>query len=155
MAQISIHDLTFAYEGSYDNVFQQVSLMLDTCWRLGLVGRNGRGKTTLLRLLEGGLVYRGNISMPLVPTYFPFPIEDPCRPTLHVMGLVACHAPEWRLLKELNLLRVDESALYRSFDTLSRGNKPKCSWRGSSPGRMRIRSLTSLPIIWICRAGKR
>ena len=26
---------------------------LDADWRLGLTGRNGRGKTTLLRLLEG------------------------------------------------------------------------------------------------------
>ena len=28
---------------------KNVSLQLDTNWRLGLVGRNGRGKTTLLR----------------------------------------------------------------------------------------------------------
>ena len=50
MALIDIRDLTFAYPGSYDNVFEHLSLQLDTHWRLGLVGRNGRGKTTLLRL---------------------------------------------------------------------------------------------------------
>ena len=49
MALIDIRDLTFAYPGSYDNVFEHLSLQLDTHWRLGLVGRNGRGKTTLLR----------------------------------------------------------------------------------------------------------
>ena len=52
MALIDIRDLTFAYPGSYDNVFEHLSLQLDTHWRLGLVGRNGRGKTTLLRCLN-------------------------------------------------------------------------------------------------------
>ena len=42
MALIDIRDLTFAYPGSYDNVFEHLSLQLDTHWRLGLVGRNGR-----------------------------------------------------------------------------------------------------------------
>ena len=45
MALIDIRDLTFAYPGSYDNVFEHLSLQLDTHWRLGLVGRNGRGNT--------------------------------------------------------------------------------------------------------------
>ena len=54
MAQIVISDLSFGYEGSYDNIFEHVSLTLDTDWKLGLVGRNGKGKTTLLRLLMGG-----------------------------------------------------------------------------------------------------
>ena len=51
MTMISISDLTFAYEGSSDNVFEHVSFHMDTEWRLGFTGRNGRGKTTFLRLL--------------------------------------------------------------------------------------------------------
>lgn len=62
MALIDIRDLTFAYPGSYDNVFEHLSLQLDTHWRLGLVGRNGRGKTTLLRLLQRQYEYDGAIS---------------------------------------------------------------------------------------------
>ena len=50
---IKVSDLTFCYEVSYDNIFENVSFQLDADWRLGLTGRNGRGKTTLLRLLEG------------------------------------------------------------------------------------------------------
>ena len=46
MALIQITDLTFAYPGSFDNVFEHVSFQFDTDWRLGLTGRNGRGKTT-------------------------------------------------------------------------------------------------------------
>ena len=53
MSIIKVSDLTFCYEGSYDNIFENVSFQLDADWRLGLTGRNGRGKTTLLRLLEG------------------------------------------------------------------------------------------------------
>ena len=52
MSLIEIRNLTFAYPGSFDNVFEGLNLRLDTSWRLGLVGRNGRGKTTLLRLLQ-------------------------------------------------------------------------------------------------------
>lgn len=44
MSQINISHLTFAYEGSYDNVFEDVSFQLDTDWRLGFTGRNGKGK---------------------------------------------------------------------------------------------------------------
>ena len=53
MSLISVEHLTFAYPGSYDPVFDDASFRMDTDWRLGLVGRNGRGKTTLLRLLQG------------------------------------------------------------------------------------------------------
>ena len=61
MSIIKVSDLTFCYEGSYDNIFENVSFQLDTDWRLGLTGRNGRGKTTLLRLLEGRDPYQGTI----------------------------------------------------------------------------------------------
>ena len=53
MSIIKVSDLTFCYEGSYDNIFENVSFQLDTDWRLGLTGRNGRGKTTLLRAVAG------------------------------------------------------------------------------------------------------
>ena len=64
MSLIEIRNLTFAYPGSFDNVFEGLNLRLDTSWRLGLVGRNGRGKTTLLRLLLGEYEYSGAISAP-------------------------------------------------------------------------------------------
>ena len=51
---IQIEHLYFTYDGGSEPVFEDLDLQLDTDWKLGLVGRNGRGKTTLLRLLEGG-----------------------------------------------------------------------------------------------------
>ena len=63
MAQIEINDLSFFYDGSYDMIFDHVSFRFDTDWKLGLTGRNGRGKTTLCRLLLGELPYQGEISL--------------------------------------------------------------------------------------------
>ena len=61
MSMISVSNLTFAYEGSYDNVFENVSFQIDTNWKLGFIGRNGRGKTTFLNLLMGKYAYSGTI----------------------------------------------------------------------------------------------
>ena len=63
MSIIKIENLTFAYPGSADNVFEGLNLQLDSDWRLGFVGRNGRGKTTLLRLLTGEYEYSGKCSI--------------------------------------------------------------------------------------------
>ena len=62
MSLIQVSNLTFAYEGSYDPIFENVSFQIDTNWRLGFTGRNGRGKTTFLNLLLGRFPYRGSIS---------------------------------------------------------------------------------------------
>lgn len=59
MSQISVNDLTFSYDGSADEVFDHVSFSVDTDWKLGFVGRNGKGKTTFLRLLMGDYSYGG------------------------------------------------------------------------------------------------
>ena len=47
MSQIRVSNLTFAYEGSPYDVLKNVSFNIDTDWKLGLIGRNGKGKTTL------------------------------------------------------------------------------------------------------------
>lgn len=123
--QLNIRNLSFTYEGSYTPVFEGVSATLDTSWRLGLIGRNGRGKTTLLRLMQGLHPYQGSIDLPLTPVYFPFDVPDPEQLTLFVMQEAAPDVPQWQLRRELNLLRVDEDALWRPFSTLSRGEMTK------------------------------
>lgn len=123
--QLKISDLSFTHEGSYTPVFEHVNISVDTSWRLGLIARNGRGKTTLLHLLAGRYPYRGKIECPLTPVYFPFAVEDPGMLTLFVMQQAAPEAQDWQLLRELNQLRVDEDVLYRPFDTLSQGEQTK------------------------------
>jgi lincosamide and streptogramin A transport system ATP-binding/permease protein len=53
MSLINVTNLTFAYDGSYDNLFENVSFQIDTDWKLEFTGRNRRGKTTFLNLLCG------------------------------------------------------------------------------------------------------
>lgn len=73
MSQITIQDLSFTYEGDHIPVFQHLDLQLDTRWKLGLVGRNGWGKTTLLRLLEGSLSGSGALTRSGPPRLFSAP----------------------------------------------------------------------------------
>ncbi len=123
--QVSIRDLSFTYDGSYTPVFEHVSFNFDTSWRLGLIGRNGKGKTTLLRLLQRQYAFQGQIDMPLTPVYFPYPVADASLPTRAVMLQAAPDAQEWQLLCEMNQLDVDESVLDRPFSTLSKGEMTK------------------------------
>jgi lincosamide and streptogramin A transport system ATP-binding/permease protein len=73
MSQISINDMEFYYEDFYNPVFKEVNLNLETDWKLGLIGRNGRGKTTLLKLLSSELSpTKGAINTHTSMIIFPF-----------------------------------------------------------------------------------
>ena len=89
------------------------------------MGRNGRGKTTLLKLLMGEYAYQGNISSPVEYDYFPFGVPDDAVDTLPILGCVSGGAEEWRLKRELSLLFVGEDVLSRPFCTLSSGERTK------------------------------
>lgn len=125
MSQINISHLTFAYDGSYDNVFEDLSLQLDTEWRLGLVGRNGRGKTTLLRLLMGRYEYRGGILCPAECRYFPAEVRGDGLPALEAARQAEPELEQWRLERDLNELRLDPGVLERPWGTLSSGERTK------------------------------
>lgn len=125
MSLIRISDLTFGYEGSYDNIFENVSFQIDTDWRLGLIGRNGRGKTTFLKLLVGEYEYRGTIFPMVDCDYFPFEVVDKDRNTVDVVGSVCSNYKLWQLNRELSLLEVSEDVLYRPFGKLSHGEQTK------------------------------
>ncbi|MGN0168494.1 MAG: ribosomal protection-like ABC-F family protein [Acetatifactor sp.] len=127
MSQITVSNLTFCYEGSYDNIFDNVSFVLDTDWKLGFIGRNGKGKTTLLRLLLGEHEYRGSISTSAVFDYFPYTVTKE-QETLSVVELFEQLRPElelWRVFCELEQLALEPECLYRPFDTLSHGERTK------------------------------
>ncbi len=73
MSKITIHQLEFYYSDYYHPIFRNVNLVLDTDWRLGLIGRNGRGKSTFFHLLAGKLKpVHGQISMSVNMEYFPY-----------------------------------------------------------------------------------
>ncbi len=125
MSLIDVSNLSFAYDGGYDYVFRDVSFQIDTDWRLGFTGRNGRGKTTFLKLLMGEYDYQGTISASVDFEYFPYPVQDLDADTGEVLAGVCPDAPEWELHRELGKLGVEESVLYRPFATLSNGERTK------------------------------
>lgn len=125
MSLININNLTFSYDGSFDNIFENVSFQIDTDWKLGLTGRNGRGKTTFLKLLMKQFEHSGSIQASVDFDYFPYEVKDLGRDTLAVVDEVASEYEYWRLQKELSLLDVDEEVLYRAFGTLSNGERTK------------------------------
>ena len=124
---IDVTNFTFAYEGSHDNIFENVSFRMDTDWRLGFTGRNGRGKTTFLRCLMGELDYSGSITAPgLTFEYFPVRAEDMTLPVLHALLEACSGVEEWRLLRELSRLQIPAEALDRPLSTLSGGERTRC-----------------------------
>ncbi|WP_325201101.1 ribosomal protection-like ABC-F family protein [Oscillibacter sp.] len=125
MSMIQADRLTFSYPGSPDPVFQDASFQIDTDWRLGLVGRNGRGKTTLLRLLMKEYPWEGSLVSSVPFDYFPCPVPDQERLTAEVLEELCPEAEGWRFPKELSLLGVEEEALWRPFSTLSNGERTK------------------------------
>lgn len=125
MSLIQVSNLTFAYDGSYENIFENASFQIDTNWRLGFTGRNGRGKTTFLNLLLGKYEYQGSISASVSFSYFPYHVADK---TIFAIDVVEEIYPEyqyWQLAREMNALQLDEDVLYRPFETLSNGEQTK------------------------------
>ena len=128
MSLINVSNLTFAYEGGYENIFENVSFQIDTSWKLGFTGRNGRGKTTFLNLLLGKYEYSGNITKRVNFEYFPYSIDGTYKTTISVVNEILhdnSNATEWIIQRELSLLDVPESVLLRPFDTLSGGEQNK------------------------------
>ena len=125
MSQISVNNLTFYYEGSYDNIFEDVSFQIDTDWKLGFIARNGRGKTTFLKLLTGQYEYRGSIASSVVFDYFPFEVRDRERNTIDVIEEIYPDYEFWKLCREFNYLAMDAEILYMPFSTLSNGEQTR------------------------------
>ncbi len=125
MSTVKVENLTFSYPSSHGLIFDNVSFQIDTDWKLGFVGRNGRGKTTFLNLLQGKYDYRGKIVSPVKFDYFPYTVSDKSKVTADILREVSPMSEEWELLRELSYLDVAADALYRPFDTLSNGEQTK------------------------------
>jgi len=127
MAQLQVSNLTFSYEGSSDNVFQDVSFCIDTSWKLGLIGRNGKGKTTLINLLMGRYEYSGSISGGTVFDCFPYAVSerDLDRTASELAAAWKPQVEEWQILIQLSQIGMDSECMYRPFGTLSYGERTR------------------------------
>lgn len=125
MSLISVTNLSFAYDGNSDMVFENVGFQIDTDWKLGFIGRNGRGKTTFLNLLQGKYEFTGTIHSSVGFEYFPYEVKDKEICTIDVFQSISPDCMDWEIYRELSLLDVDEDVLYRPFSTLSNGEQTK------------------------------
>lgn len=125
MSIIKVENLTFAYPSSFDNIFENVNFQIDTDWKLGFIGRNGRGKTTFLNLLQGKYEYSGKIISSVRFDYFPYEVREKNRLTQDILKEICPAAEEWQLMRELSYLDVDCDCLYRPFGILSGGEQTK------------------------------
>lgn len=149
MSQILITNLSFSYYPYYHKVFHKVTLNLDTDWKLGVIGRNGRGKTTFLKLLKGELVPEsGVIEKQANVEYFPYEYTGNYQNTLDIIMECAGgfrtmekefenpdvlqtymdlegFAMEGKIKREIKRMGLDEELLTRDFTTLSGGEQTK------------------------------
>lgn len=122
---IRVQNLTFSYESNYENIFENVNLDLDTSWKLGFIGRNGRGKTTFLHLLLGKYDYEGDIHSSVEFGYFPYEIPNKEMMVGEIFNEFCPLAQDWEFMKELSYLEVDDDVFWRKFSTLSQGEQTK------------------------------
>lgn len=125
MSIISVNNLTYYYDGCDEAVYENASFTLDTTWKTGLIGRNGRGKTTLLKLLTGELENGGAVSTKAEFLYFPFDVEDKGMTGSELIGVICPGVEEWEVIRELSYMGTDCEILYRPFNTLSGGEQTR------------------------------
>lgn len=115
MSTIVIKDMTFYYDKFYKNVFTDINLNLNTDWKLGLVGRNGRGKTTLLNLLNRELEpSKGLIHVPLNTEKFPYSYKRSYSKTIDVVkeNIANYHELESKMKVYIGNWNEENSKLY-------------------------------------------
>ncbi|MHC9537821.1 ribosomal protection-like ABC-F family protein [Dellaglioa sp. BT-FLS60] len=127
MGTIQIEQLSFQYDGQLAPIFKNVDLQLNASWKLGLIGRNGRGKTTLFRILQNQLQYQGRIRTDLEFQYFPQTIARPEEAVWLVIKSITDleDYDQWKFLIEMDKLGLPESLLTDSFNQLSPGQQTK------------------------------
>lgn len=125
MSIISINNLSFGYDRSESLIFNNISLNLDSSWKAGLIGRNGRGKTTLLKLLANELEYSGRIISKCDFFRFPYAVENKDDLAINIIKQI-CFKDDWEIIREAGYIELDEDVLYRIFSSLSMGEQTKC-----------------------------
>lgn len=73
MSSIVLNSVTFYYTSPEEKLFDNLNLNISTDWKLGLIGRNGKGKTTLLNLINKSITpVKGTVHTDIDTNYFPY-----------------------------------------------------------------------------------
>lgn len=127
MGTIQIENMSYKYDQMVDNLFDSLNLQIDESWKLGLIGRNGRGKTTLMKILLGQLPYQGKVVSNLNFYYYPQKVVNKNKSTTEVIKELT-NLEEydfWKIEVELEKLKVKNDILNQTFSTLSPGEQTK------------------------------
>lgn len=124
MSSIVLNNITYGYGQAGGMLFDKLNLNIDTGWRLGLIGRNGRGKTTMLRLINGTLrPLKGSVYSDIRTFYFPCVTENTGRAVMSVIKEAIAPFEQWETEME-NLLKTgDEKSLSAYGDILEKYQK--------------------------------
>ena len=125
MSLINISNLSFSYDNNHDIIFKNINFKIDTDWKLGFIGRNGKGKTTFLKILQGKYNYSGTILSSVTFEYFPYKIKNENLNALGVLKEICPNHKKWEFLRELSLLEVKENIIFHPFYLLSGGEQTK------------------------------
>lgn len=125
MSYIQFSKVTFSYPSGLAPVFEDLSLVLDTDWKLGIIGRNGMGKSTLFGLLTRELQGEGSILADFGFLKFPLQIADRQSSGYELSEQYLREEELWKVFREANLLGLDEDVFFRPFATLSGGEQTK------------------------------
>lgn len=125
MALIQIENLTFSYYSMEKPIFDNISFSFDTNWKTGLIGRNGIGKSTFIKLFTGNEKFSGNINTSVKFFNFPPNDIDKSKTVIEIFRVYNPVGEDWQLFRELSLLNVDEDIDNRVFNTLSKGEQTK------------------------------
>ena len=125
MSMIKVNNLSFRYDTNPNYIFEDVSFVIDTNWKLGFIGRNGKGKTTFLNLLLGKYEYNGTITSDITFDYFPFEVKNIELNSYEIAEYYYPNYEQWKLEKETSLLDINNIILNKPFKTLSKGEQNK------------------------------
>ena len=125
MSMIKVNNLSFHYDNALDYIFEDVSFFIDTNWKLGFIGRNGKGKTTFLNLLLGKYEYNGTITSDVTFDYFPFEVNNKELTSYEIAKYYCVDYEQWKFEKETSFLDINNIILDKPFRTLSKGEQTK------------------------------
>ena len=86
MSLITLNNIDYYYVSPEEKLFSNLTLNVSTEWKLGLIGRNGGGKTTLFNLINKKIYpVKGSIYSDTKTSYFPYRNINQCDKTLNVI----------------------------------------------------------------------
>ncbi|MFC1742443.1 ribosomal protection-like ABC-F family protein [Candidatus Riflebacteria bacterium] len=92
MSCITLDKVSFHYSSPFISVFKDLSINIALSWKTAITGKNGCGKTTLLKLINNDLhPVKGSLKVAIPTIHFPFVVQNIEANTMQVIK--NCIAP--------------------------------------------------------------